>query len=312
MSELVEATRDAYGRALVKLGEERDDVVVLDADLSGSTRTKKFAEKYPDRFFNAGVAEQNLINMAAGLALAGKVPFASTFAIFATGRAWEQIRNTVAYPRLPVRIVATHAGLTVGEDGASHQALEDIALMRAIPGMKVIVPADGKEAEAAVRATVDLDGPVYVRLGRAKVPTVTDGNFELGRGTTLSNGDEVAIIASGIMVSAALEASRRLRDRGVGCRVVNMSTIKPLDEDLIVRAARDCGAVVTAEEHNILGGLGGAVAELLSERCPVPVIRVGVRDVFGQSGSPDELLQYYGLMPQDIEAACREAMELRD
>ncbi len=311
MSGLVEATRDAYGRALVQLGAEREDVVVLDADLSGSTRTAKFAEKYPDRFFNAGVAEQNLMNMAAGLALAGKIPFASTFAVFATGRAWEQIRNTIAYPRLPVKIVATHAGLTVGEDGASHQALEDIALMRAIPGMTVIVPADGDEAEAAIRSAVEIDGPVYVRLGRSKTQPITGGGFQRGRGTTLSNGEDVAIVACGIMVSAALEAADYLRERGASCRVINMSTIKPLDEDLLVRAARGCGAVVTAEEHNVIGGLGGAVAELLSAVHPVPVVRVGVDDVFGQSGDPEGLLQYYGLKYTDLASACWRAMEMK-
>ncbi len=308
---VVEATRDAYGRALVDLGSRMPEIVVLDADLSGSTRTQKFAELYPERFFNAGIAEQNLMNMAAGLALAGKVPFASTFAVFATGRAWEQIRNTIAYPNLPVRIVATHAGLTVGEDGASHQALEDIALMRVVPNMTVLVPADGVEAEAAIGLAAKADGPVYVRLGRSKVPTITDGNLEIGRGSTLANGDDVAIIACGIMVSAALEASERLRERGVSCRVINMPSIKPLDEDLVIRAAEECGAVVTAEEHSVIGGLGGAVAETLSSSRPVPVVRIGVDDTFGQSGDPQGLLEYYGLMPSDLESACDRAMGMK-
>ncbi len=310
-TQVFEATRDAYGRALVELGALRDDLVVLDADLSGSTRTKKFADQYPDRFFNAGIAEQNMMNMAAGLALAGKVAFASTFAIFATGRAWEQVRNTIAYPRLPVKIIATHAGLTVGADGASHQALEDIAVMRAIPGMHVIVPADGAEAEAAIKASLDIEGPVYIRLGRAKVPTITDGEFVPGRGSTLANGDDVAIVACGIMVARALEAADRMRERGINCRVINMSAVKPLDEDLLLRAARSCEAVVTAEEHNVIGGLGSAVAEFLGANCPVPVLPVAVKDRFGQSGDPDALLEYYGLMPNDIEAACVRAMQMR-
>ncbi|MFO8059416.1 MAG: transketolase family protein [Bacillota bacterium] len=307
-----EATRSAYGRVLVQLGEEREDIVVLDADLSGSTRTSQFAARFPERFFNMGIAEQNMMNVAAGLALGGKIPFASTFAIFATGRAWEQIRNSVAYPQLPVRIVATHAGITVGPDGASHQALEDIALMRVIPGMTVIVPADAPETERAIRAVVDLDGPVYVRLGRAEVPVLSDGgDFVPGRARVLRPGKDVALVACGIMVSRALEAAERLESAGVDARVINLSTIKPLDVGVLTAAAEECGAVVTAEEHSVIGGAGSAVAELLGEVHPVPVLRVGVTDRFGQSGEADELLEAYGLTAAAIEEAALRAVRCK-
>ncbi len=305
------ATRDAYGDALLQLGAERPDVVVLDADLSGSTRTGRFAEKYPERFFNAGIAEQNMINMAAGLAVGGKIPFASTFAIFATGRAWEQIRNTVASGRLPVRIVASHAGLTVGADGSSHQALEDIALMRVIAGMTVVVPKDAPETERVIREVVDWPGPVYVRLGRAKVPVISPkgAEFSVGKGEVLRDGDDVAIVACGVMVAESLLAADRLAAEGIAARVINMATVKPLDDDMLRQAASECGAVVTAEEHNVIGGLGSAVCESIAETQPVPVRRIGVDDVFGQSGDPADLLHAYGLTADAIFEAARDLVK---
>ncbi|MCL4426448.1 MAG: transketolase family protein [Firmicutes bacterium] len=301
------ATRDAYGEALLEVGAAYPEVVVLDADLSKSTKTAKFAERYPERFFNMGIAEQNLMGTAAGLAAAGKIPFASTFAIFATGRAFEQIRNSIAYPHLNVKIAATHAGLTVGEDGGSHQATEDIAIMRAIPNLTVLVPADGVETKKAVWAAVRHQGPVYLRLGRPAVPVIfgEDYDFALGRAAVLREGDKVALLATGIMVSEALKAADLLAGEGIEASVINVSTIKPLDVETVVTFARRCGAVVTAEEHNILGGLGGAVAEALAENCPVPMVRVGVRDVFGRSGTPEELLQAYGLTADSIAGAAR-------
>lgn len=304
------ATRDAYGKALVRLGEINRDVVVLDADLAGSTKTAKFRDKYPERFFNMGIAEQNLIGTAAGLALSGKIPFASTFAIFATGRAFEQIRNSVAYPNLNVKIAATHAGLTVGEDGASHQALEDIAVMRAVPNMTVIVPADGVETEQAVFAAAGHQGPVYLRLGRPGVPVIygEDYRFEIGKANLLRPGKQVGLVAAGIMVSIALEAAEALQAEGIDAAVLNMSTIKPLDEEAVIQLAKTTGALVTAEEHNILGGLGSAVAEVVAEHCPVPVLRVGVEDVFGQSGTPGELLAEYGLTKEKIMEKAKEAI----
>jgi transketolase len=304
------ATRDAYGNALVKLGEVNQDVVVLDADLAGSTKTAKFREKYPERFFNMGIAEQNLIGTAAGFALSGKIPFASSFAIFATGRAFEQVRNSVAYPNLNVKIAATHAGLTVGEDGASHQALEDIAIMRAIPNMTVIVPADGVETEQAVFAAAKHQGPVYLRLGRPGVPVIygEDYRFEIGKANLLRTGTQVGFVATGIMVSIALEAAEALKAEGIDAAVLNMSTIKPLDQEAIIQLAKTTGALVTAEEHNILGGLGSAVAEVVGEHCPVPVLRVGVKDVFGQSGTPAELLAEYGLTKENLMEKARQAI----
>lgn len=304
------ATRAAYGEALVELGAENPRIVVLDADLSKSTMTAKFGEKYPERFFNMGIAEQNLVGTAAGLAAGGMIPFASTFAVFASGRAFEQIRNAVAYPGLNVKIGASHAGLTVGEDGASHQAIEDIAIMRAIPKMTVIVPADATEAKKATKAAVAHNGPVYLRFGRLPVPVLFDEGyqFEIGKAAVLRDGKDVAIIACGVMVAEAVKAAEELHAAGISARVVNMSTIKPLDEATVIDAARNCGAIVTAEEHNIVGGLGGAVAEVLAEKQPVPLRRVGVRDTFGESGTPDELLAKYGLTAAEIVGAAREVV----
>ena len=296
------ATREAYGDALVELGRTRDDIVVLDADLSKSTMTVRFAKEFPDRFFNCGIAEQNMIGTAAGLAAAGLVPFASTFAVFATGRAYDQIRQSIAYPRTNVKICASHAGLTVGADGATHQALEDIALMRALPNMSVVVPADDLETLQAVKAAAEHVGPVYVRLGRHPVPRVmgSDYRFALGRSSTVRSGGDVAIFACGVGVSLALSAAEIMRDRGLDAEVVNVSSIKPIDVETIVSSARKCRRVVTVEEHSVIGGLGGAIAEVLSENEPVPMRRVGVPDCFGQSGGPEELLREYGLSPERI------------
>ncbi|MCL5024553.1 MAG: transketolase family protein [Nitrospirae bacterium] len=296
------ATRDAYGSALLELGGKREDVVVLDADLSGSTKTAKFAKTFPERFFNIGISEQDLVGTAGGLSLAGKVPFASTFAIFETGRAWEQIRQSVCYSHLNVKLVATHSGITVGEDGASHQALMDVALMRVLPGMTVIVPADGTETGQVIHAVAEYDGPVYVRLGRAKVPAIMpeDYRFRMGRGYTFHRGKDANIIAAGIMVSVALEAQQQLKAEGLDVGVVNMSTIKPLDEETLLRTAEASRLIVTAEEHSILGGLGSAVCEVLADAHPAIVKRIGVRDTFGRSGKPDELMKLYGLTAEEI------------
>lgn len=296
------ATRDAYGEALAKLGEENSSVVVLDADLSGSTKTSLFAKKFPERFFNMGIAEANMIGTAAGLAAAGKIPFASTFAIFAVGRAWEQVRQSVAYPKANVKIVATHSGVTVGEDGGSHQSVEDIAIMRAVPNMTVIVPADGIETALAIQAAADFKGPVYVRLGRNKVQTIFDDSYKfiIGKGVQLRGGTDLTFIGTGLMTAQALLAADILQSEGVSARVIHIATVKPLDEELILAAARETGAVVTAEEHSIIGGLGGAVAELLSEKCPVKLKRVGIKDRFGLSGKGDELLKYFGLLPENL------------
>ena len=299
------ATREGYGKALAKLGAERPDVVVLDADLAKSTKSYEFCKHYPERFFNMGIAEASLIGTAAGLAAAGKTVFASTFAIFATGRAFEQIRNSVAYPRLNVKIAASHAGLTVGEDGASHQAIVDIAIMRALPNMTVIVPADGIEAEQAVYAAAQHDGPVYIRLGRSAVPVIygEEHQFRIGEASQLRDGQDATIIACGIMVAESMLAAEELAAQGINVRVVNMSTIKPLHLGAVWRAAQETGGIVTVEEHNIIGGLGSAVAEFLVENAPVPLERVGVRDVFGESGKPAELLKKYGLTKEEIKEA---------
>jgi len=304
------ATREAYGEALVELGRENPDVVVLDADLAKSTKTFDFGRHFPERFFDMGIAEQNMIGTAAGLAAAGKIPFCSSFAIFATGRAFEQIRNSVAYPRLNVKIAASHAGITVGEDGGSHQSVEDIALMRALPGMTVIVPADAVETRAAVRAAVQIPGPVYIRLGRPGVPVLhgDDFQFQPGRAVMLRDGGDATIIAAGIMVAAALEAAQALAAEGMAVRVLDMHTIKPLDEEAVRRAARETGVIVTAEEHSIIGGLGGAVAETVCACCPVPVHRVGLPDVFGESGKPAELLERFGLTAARLAAVVKEAV----
>jgi transketolase len=296
------ATRDAYGEALLELGRTREDVVVLDADLSGSTKTKKFGKEFPKRFFNIGVSEQDLIGTASGLSLTGKLPFASTFAVFETGRAWEQIRQTVCYSRLNVKLVATHSGITVGEDGASHQAVEDVALMRVLPNMTVIVPADGNETRQVIHAVAKYDGPVYVRLGRSKIPQVMpeDYSFKIGKAHTFHLGKDSTIIAMGIMVSAALDAAEILKRDGLDVGVINMSTIKPLDTESVLRASEKSRLIVTAEEHSIIGGLGSAVSEFLSEHNPSRVVRIGMKDDFGCSGPSPELLKLYGLTPENI------------
>ena len=303
------ATRQSYGEALVELGAEHDDFVVLDADLAAATQTGKFKAAYPDRFFDAGIAENNMIGMAAGVAAAGHVAFASTFAMFAAGRSFEQIRNSVGYPHLNVKICATHAGISVGEDGATHQCNEDIALMRAVPGMTVVVPADDVEARAAVRAAYATDGPFYVRLGRLAVPVVNDPEtfeFQVGKGIVMREGSDVTIVACGLMVQAALEAAETLACRGVSAEVIDMHTVKPIDADLIVASAAKTGRVVTCEEHSVIGGLGDAVLSALAE-CPVPVRKLGVRDVFGESGPAADLLHKYGL---DAEGVVREVEAL--
>lgn len=304
------ATREAYGKALVKLGKMNDDVVVLDADLSKSTKTNDFLKAYPNRFFNMGIAEQNLVGAACGLAAAGKVPFASTFAMFATGRAFEVIRNSVCYPKLNVKIAATHAGITVGEDGGSHQSVEDISLMRSIPNMTVVVPADGIEAEKMIFAAAEFDGPMYIRLGRSAVPTIfeEDYNFEIGKGVVLRDGNDVTIIACGIMVNEALIAADMLKEENINARVINMSTIKPIDTDLIIKAAKETKAIVTAEEHSVIGGLGSAVSEVVSESNPTIVKKVGMNDCFGESGTPGELLKKYGLTAEKIVEKVKEAL----
>ncbi|MGD0154101.1 MAG: transketolase family protein [Thermacetogeniaceae bacterium] len=296
------ANRDAYGQILVELGQSVPELVVLDADLSKSTKTSEFAKAYPERFFDMGIAEQNLMGTAAGLALAGKIPCASTFAVFATGRAFDQVRNTIAYPGLNVKIVATHAGITVGEDGASHQAIEDIALMRVLPGMTVIVPADATETRKAVTAAVAVKGPVYIRLGRTAVPVLfgEDYQFQIGKAVVLRDGADAVVFATGVMVHEALLAAVQLAEQSVSVAVVDVHTIKPLDVELIVELARRTGAVVTAEEHSIYGGLGSAVAEVLGEHYPVPLVRVGVMDRFGESGNPAELMEALGLTAPHI------------
>ena len=310
---MAKATREAYGEALKKLAASNPNVVVLDADLSGSTKTSEFKKVAPERFFNVGIAEQDLIGTAAGMAIAGKVPFASSFAMFAAGRAFEIIRNTVAYPNLNVKIAATHAGLTVGEDGGSHQAIEDISLMRSIPNMTVINPADSTEAEQAILKAAEIDGPVYIRLGRMAVEDVYDETykFQLGKGVELKKGTDITIIATGLMVQEALKAASTLSEKGIDARVINIHTIKPIDKDIIISAAKETKAIVTAEEHSIIGGLGSAVLEALSDIYPVPVKRVGVLDTFGESGKPAELLEKYQLTAKNIVEACEEAIKIK-
>ena len=305
------ATREAYGKALVKLGKINDDVVVLDADLSKSTKTNDFCKAYPNRFFNMGIAEQNLVGAACGFAAAGKIPFASTFAMFATGRAFEVIRNSACYPKLNVKICATHAGITVGEDGGSHQSVEDISLMRSVPNMTVLVPADGVEAEKMIFAAAEFNGPMYVRLGRSAVPTLfnEDYNFEIGKGVVLKEGNDATIIACGMMVNEAILAAEMLKEENINVRVINMSTIKPIDTELIIKAAKETKAIVTAEEHSIIGGLGSAVSEVVSENCPTIVKKVGINDCFGESGTPAELLEKYGLTAKHIVEKVKEAMQ---
>lgn len=308
------ATRDAYGQALVELGNERQDIVVMDADLAAATKTGLFKKAHPDRFFNAGIAEGNMMGVAAGLAAAGKTVFASSFAMFAAGRAFEQIRNSIAYPHLNVKIAASHAGVSVGEDGATHQCCEDIAIMRAIPGMVIINPADAPEAKAAVRAAAEYKGPVYLRLGRLAVPVFNDENvdFEIGKGKVMREGTDVTIIATGLEVNEAMIAAESLQAEGISVRVVNMATIKPIDKDIILQAAAETGAIVTAEEHNIIGGLGSAVAEALVESGkPVPMLRVGVEDTFGRSGPALELLDLYGLTAPHIVNKVKAVLALK-
>lgn len=305
------ATRNAYGDALLELGQRKKNVVVLDADLSGSTKTGKFAKAYPDRFYNVGVSEQDLIGTASGLALTEKLPFASTFAVFETGRAWEQIRQTVCYSNLNVKLVSTHGGITVGEDGASHQSIEDIALMRVLPNMVVIVPADAHETKQVVHAISDYYGPTYVRLGRSNVPIVMPDEyiFKIGRAYSFHIGREANIIAAGIMVSVALDAARILNLNKIDTGVINMSTIKPLDAKTLLKVAKSCRLVVTAEEHSVIGGLGSAVTEYLSEKYPVNIKRIGIKDDFGCSGTPEGLLKLHGLTSQNIVKTIRKALQ---
>ncbi|WP_312518777.1 transketolase family protein [Anaerospora sp.] len=304
------ATREAYGDALKEAGSLYQDIIVLDADLSKSTKTNVFQKAYPERHFNAGIAEQNLMGVAAGLAAAGKIPFASTFAMFATGRAYEQVRNSICYPKLNVKIAATHAGLTVGEDGATHQANEDIALMRAIPNMTVIVPADAAETRQAVLWAAQYQGPVYLRLGRAGVDDIFDEDytFEHGKAVQIAEGSDLTIIATGIMVGPAVKAAQELKQLGLSARVLNIHTIKPIDKAAIVKAAQDTGAIVTCEEHNIIGGLGSAVAEVLVENHPALMERVGVMDTFGESGTPNALVAKYHLTAADIVKAAQKVV----
>lgn len=314
MSEIIKtATRDAYGKALVELGDTDKKIIVLDADLAAATKTGMFKKAHPEKFVDCGIAEGNMMGVAAGLAASGYTVFASSFAMFAAGRAFEQVRNSIGYPHLNVKIGATHAGISVGEDGASHQCCEDIGLMRTIPGMVILNPADDIEARACVLAAAEHDGPVYMRFGRLAVPRVFDENykFEIGKGAVLKDGTDVTIIATGLMVNEALMAAEKLSDEGISARVVNMATIKPIDRDIIVDSAKKTGVIVTAEEHNIIGGLGSAVAEVVCETVPVPVIRVGVNDVFGKSGPAIQLLHEFGLDADNIAAKAKEAVKLK-
>lgn len=315
MSDVIKkATRESYGEALTALAEKYPNLVVLDADLAAATKTGIFKKAYPDRHYDCGIAEANMMGVAAGLAAAGMIPFASSFAMFAAGRAFEIVRNSIGYPHLNVKIGATHAGISVGEDGATHQCCEDIALMRTIPGMTVINPADDTEARAAVEAAILHDGPVYCRFGRLAVPVINDPatyKFELGKGVTLREGTDAAVIATGLMVNEALNAAETLAAEGISVRVINIHTIKPLDEELVLKAAKDCGTIVTAEEHSIIGGLGSAVAECVCAGCPVPVRRVGVNDTFGHSGPAVELLKQFGLSAEHIAEVVREAVKAK-
>ena len=314
------ATRDAYGRTLVELGKSNKNIVVLDADLSGSTRTKWFAKEFPDRFFNCGIAEENLITIAAGLATCGKIPFASTFAVFGTERAYNQIRQTIAYPKLNVKIVCTHSGITVGPDGASHQTILDIAIMRVLPNMTVLVPADAPETATALKTIVEYDGPVYMRLGRTPVRTFYEQEyaykgkklkFEIGKSIELRPGNDLTIICNGIMVAEAIDAAEQLSLDGIESRVINMHTVKPIDEEAILKASKETGAIVTAEEHSIIGGLGGAVAEVLVRNNPVPLEMVGVKDIFTESGNDVELQKIFGLTSKEIILAAEKAVKRR-
>ena len=302
------ATRDAYGKALAALGAEHEDLVVLDADLANATKTQTFQKAFPDRHFDCGIAEANMICVAAGMSTVGLVPFASSFAMFASGRAFEQVRNSIGYPHLNVKIGATHGGISVGEDGASHQCCEDFALMRSIPGMTVICPADGVEAEAAVKAAYEMDGPVYLRFGRLAIPVFHEEGFDfrIGKGEVLRDGTDVAIIANGLLVYEAIQAGEALAQMGINAMVINMATVKPLDEELVLEAARKCGKVITCEEHSVIGGLGEAVCSVLSEKLPTPVKRIGVNDEFGYSGPAAALLKQFGLSADHIVEVARE------
>ena len=302
------ATRDGYGKGLVALGKEHDDIVVLDADLAGSTKTGMFAKEFPERHFNCGIAEANMMSVAAGLAASGLTPFASSFAMFASGRAYEQIRNSIGYPALNVKIGASHGGMSVGEDGASHQCCEDFALMRSIPGMVVICPADGVEAEAATKAAYAHQGPVYLRMGRLAVPVFHEEGFEfqIGKGEIMRQGDDIAIIANGLMVYEAIKAGETLAAEGIHARIINMSTVKPIDEELVLAAAKECGKIITCEEHSVVGGLGEAVCSFLAENYPTPVRRIGVEDKFGFSGPAAEVLEAFGLCESNIVKVAKE------
>ena len=304
------ATRESYGIALLELGEENKDVVVLDADLSKSTKTNGFKNEFPDRFFNVGIAEQNLMGVAAGLSNVGKIPFTSTFAVFAAGRAFEIIRNSICYPKANVKIAATHAGITVGEDGGSHQSIEDIALMCSLPNMTVIVPCDDREARQAVKLAAKIDGPVYLRFGRCNTEDIFDENYEfkLGKGTELVKGNDISIIATGMLVSEALKSSKMLKEEGINARVINMSTIKPIDQEIIIKAAKETKGIVTCEEHSVIGGLGATVASVVSRNHPTRVNMVGIQDTFGESGTPMELMKKYGLTAENIVKACKEML----
>ncbi len=307
------ATREAYGKALAEFGAEYENLVVLDADLAAATKTGTFKKAFPERFFDCGIAENNMIGVATGMSLSGKIPFASSFAMFAAGRSFEQIRNSIGYPHNNVKIGATHAGITVGEDGATHQCNEDIALMRTIPGMVILNPADATEARLAVKAAIEHNGPVYLRFGRMAVPTLFDEtyDFKIGKGVKLADGTDVALVATGIEVEQALLARDILAQEGISASVINICTIKPLDEDLIVAEAEKCGAIVTCEEHTVIGGLGAAVCECLAEKCPTPVLRVGINDEFGRSGPAKELVSYYHLDAQSIADKAKAAVALK-
>ena len=312
MAEMVKkATRESFGEAVTELAAEYPDVVVLDADLAAATKTGIFKKKYPERFFDCGIAECNMIGVAAGLATCGKIPFAASFAMFSAGRAFEQVRNSVGYPKLNVKVVGSHAGISVGEDGATHQCCEDIALMRTIPGMVILNPSDHYEMKAAVRAAIEHKGPCYIRLGRLAVESINNGDdyrFELGKGITLCEGTDVTIVATGLMVAEAVKAAKALEAEGIRAEVINIHTIKPLDEELILASAKKTGRVVTVEEHNIIGGLGEAVSAVLSEKCPTPVTRIGVNDVFGHSGPAIDLLKEFGLSAEHIAEVVREKL----
>ena len=307
------ATRVGYGSALLELGKKRDDFIVMDADLAAATQTGMFKKEFPERFYDCGIAEQNMMGIAAGIAATGKKVIVSSFAMFAAGRAFEQIRNSIAYPHLNVIIGATHAGISVGEDGASHQCCEDIALMRSIPGMTIINPADETEAKKAVFAAIEADGPVYMRFGRLAVPVVFDDDyeFEIGKGVELKEGSDVTVIATGLMVNEALEAYELLKAEGISARIINMATIKPLDNEIVIKAAKETGAIVTAEEHSVIGGLGSAVSELLAEECPVPVVKLGVYDTFGHSGPAPKLLDEFGLRAVNIVEKVKKAIAMK-